>query len=79
MTDKTPFLLRLNTAEQHFLLLVAFGAVIHFHAIPGVFLDPDDILSPDVPAIACDPVLLIQLHMLGFTDGAMTGRTVHIG
>ena len=64
MTDKTPFFLRLNAARRHFFLLVAFGTIIHFHAIPGVFLEATDILSPDVPAVARDPVLLVWLHML---------------
>ena len=64
MTDKTSLFLRLDAADHHFFLLVAFGTVIHFHAIPCVFLEATYVLSPDIPAVARDSVLLIRLHIL---------------
>ena len=38
--------------------LMAFRAVVHFHAIPGIVLDSGNIVPPDVPAVTADAVSL---------------------
>jgi hypothetical protein len=39
---------------------MAFRAVIHFHAIPGIELDTGDIFAPDIPAVTGNAVFLIN-------------------
>jgi hypothetical protein len=55
------------------------GAVVHFHAIPGILLEPAYILSPDVPAVSGDPIFLVNPGFGGLTDVAVACDTVHFG
>jgi hypothetical protein len=40
---------------------MAFGAIIHFHAIPGIEFDSRDIFAPDIPAVTGYPIFFIRL------------------
>ncbi len=46
----------LNAALADILPFVAFGAIVHFHAVPGIALKAGDILTPDIAAVAGKPV-----------------------
>ena len=61
VTDKTPAPQGLHAVLVNIFFHMALGAVIHFHAIPGIALDTGDIFAPDIPAEACNPVGLIHL------------------
>ena len=60
-------------------LFMAFGAIIHLHAIPRIPFQPGDIMSPDIPAVTRDPILLIRLKAFALAYVAMADRTVEFG
>jgi hypothetical protein len=39
---------------------MALGAVIHFHAIPGIAFNAGDIFAPDIDTVSGNPVFLID-------------------
>jgi hypothetical protein len=39
---------------------MALGAVIHFHAVPGIALDAGDVFTPDVSAVTGNAIFLIN-------------------
>ena len=50
----------LNAVLINALSAVTFGAIIHFHAVPGVAFDTGYIPAPDINAITGDTVLFIN-------------------
>ena len=71
----TPMCLHTSLIDVFF--FVAFGAIIHFHAIPGIALDSANVMTPDIAAIAGDPVFLIRLQAFGFANVTVAGNAVH--
>ena len=66
------------------LLGMAFGTVIHLHAVPGIEFQTGDIFSPDVSADAREPVFLIPgeelaLPMIPVACPAFHFTHVHMG
>jgi hypothetical protein len=79
MTHKTGAFAGLNAILMDTQLDVALGAVIHLHPVPGVLLESGDVLAPDIPAVSCDSVFLVDLQGAGITDVAVAGFAVHFG
>jgi len=77
MAHETSAFQRLDTVLIDIFPLVAFGAVIHFHAVPRILFKTGNIVAPDVPADAGDPVGLVRFKSFRFTDMPMAGDTVH--
>ena len=40
---------------------MAFSTIVHLHPVPGILLESADTFSPDIPAVACNSILLIDL------------------
>ncbi len=40
---------------------MTFSTIVHFHPVPGILLESADTFSPDIPAVACNSILLIDL------------------
>ena len=57
---------------------VAFGAIVHLHAIPAIVLQAGDTLSPYIPAIAGDAILLIRLKTVRGADMAVAGDAIQL-
>jgi hypothetical protein len=43
------------------LALMALGAVIHFHPVPGITAEAGNIFAPYIPAVSRDSIFLIGL------------------
>ena len=78
MAHKTSALVGLYTALIDVEPLVAFGAIIHFHAIPGIALKAGDVLAPDIPTVSGNAVGFILFQALRLSDRAMAGDAVHL-
>ena len=74
---KTAALECLNTILVDVFSLVTFGAVIHFHSIPGVLLESGDIFAPYVSAQAGNAVGLIDPQTFSLADRPMAGDAFH--
>ena len=61
MADKTAPPKGLYAVLVDVFFFVAFRAIIHFHAIPGVALNAGDILAPDIDAVAGNAIFSINL------------------
>ncbi|VTR63960.1 hypothetical protein DESC_120052 [Desulfosarcina cetonica] len=80
MADKTGIAIGLNAGGMDDAgLLVALGTVIHLHAVPAVFLEPGDILAPDIPAVAGDAIVFVGTGAFRFADVAVAGDAIHLG
>ena len=51
----------LNAALIDVFAHMAFGAIIHFHAIPRIKFDASDVFAPDIPAVAGNSIGFIGL------------------
>lgn len=60
MAHKTATLERLNTVLVDILSLMAFGAIVHFHAVPRVAFYAGNIFTPDIYAVPTDAVLPVN-------------------
>lgn len=40
---------------------MTLGTIVHLHPVPGILLESADTFSPDIPAVACNSILLIDL------------------
>lgn len=39
---------------------MAFSTIVHLHPVPGIFFESADTFSPDIPAVACNSIFLID-------------------
>jgi hypothetical protein len=58
---------------------MAFGTIVHLHAVPGIFFETGDALSPDVSAVTGDSVFFINRKLGGLTDMSVAGSAIHLG
>lgn len=61
MTHKTAALEGLNTALIDVLFAMAFGAIIHFHAIPNVAFEAGNVFAPNITAVTGNSIFFINL------------------
>jgi hypothetical protein len=79
VTYKASAFLCLYTSLVDIIFPVAFYTVIHFHAVPRIFLQSGNVGPPYVPAVSGDPVLLVRLQTLRLANRAMAFDTFHSG
>ena len=78
VADQAATLGRLNAMLADSFPHVAFGTIVHLHAIPGVLFEPADVLAPDVAAVKGNTVLFVDRKLGRFTDVAVAGDAIHI-
>jgi hypothetical protein len=61
MTHQTAALEGLNTALIDVLFSMTFGAIIHFHTIPGVAFDSGNVASPNISTVTGNSIFFINL------------------
>jgi hypothetical protein len=67
----------LNAVLIDAFIAVAFGTIIHFHAIPGVALDTGNSSAPNINAIPGDAIFFINRQAFRFADMPVTDHTVN--
>jgi hypothetical protein len=77
MADKTGTFFGLNTVLIDIVLLVAFRTIIHFHPVPGVFLETGNVFTPYIAAVSGQDIIFIDRQTGGFSDITMTGPAIH--
>lgn len=50
----------LSSFITHRLFFMAFSTIVHFHPVPGIFLETTDAFSPDITAVTGNPVFFIN-------------------
>jgi hypothetical protein len=59
MANEAGVATRLHAGIMNAGCFMALGAIVHFHAIPGVVFEPADAMAPDVSAITGNPILFV--------------------
>lgn len=73
-----------ETSVRSISFTVTIRAVIHLHTVPRMHCQAGDISSPDIAAVACNPVLFVNGQCVLFLLGSVTGlaldfRHEHMG
>jgi hypothetical protein len=79
VAHKTSTLFSLNASLINLILPVAFDTIIHFHPVPGIFLESPNVASPNIPAVSGDPILFIHLQAFRFANRTMAFDAIHSG